>query len=164
MTNQPITGESALARFRRWLWSHHFRLINIKDTPHSIALGLAIGIFFGFTPLLSLKTLLSIGVAWVCKSNKIAAAISVTLHDLLLPFMPAIYLWEYKVGFWALHGQMPQRFSLHRLALWDYLKWTTFFTVVRPILVGSVILGLPFAALIYFLCRGIVARAQHARR
>src|SRR5438876_1216399 len=37
-------------------------LMAIADTPHSIALGSAIGIFFGFTPLYPLKTLLSIAV------------------------------------------------------------------------------------------------------
>ena len=95
------------ARFRNWLGHLHFRLVTIEDTPHSIALGVAIGIFFGFTPLWSLKTLLSIAVAWLCKSNKIAAAISVQLHDLILPFMPAIYLWEYKIGYWSLYGHLP---------------------------------------------------------
>ena len=60
---------SAWARFRNWMSHLHFRLVTIEDTPHSIALGVAIGIFFGFTPLWSLKTLLSIGVAWVCKST-----------------------------------------------------------------------------------------------
>ena len=70
-------------------------LMTIADTPHSIALGSAIGIFFGFTPLYPLKTLLSIGTAWVCRCNKIAAAIAVTLHDVLIWGMPAIYLAEY---------------------------------------------------------------------
>ena len=66
-------------------------LMAIADTPHSVALGSAIGIFFGFTPLWSLKTLLSIATAWLFRCNKIAAAIAVTLHDIILPFMPAIY-------------------------------------------------------------------------
>src|SRR3954454_3872703 len=104
--HEPSAKRSAWTRFRDWLSHLHFRLVTIDDTAHSIALGVAIGIFFGFTPLWSLKTLLSIGVAWLCKSNKIAAAISVQLHDLILPFMPAIYLWEYKVGFLALHGHL----------------------------------------------------------
>ena len=56
-------------------------LMAINDTPHSIALGSAIGIFFGFTPLWSLKTLLSIATAWLFRCNKVAAAIAVTLHE-----------------------------------------------------------------------------------
>src|ERR1700740_662178 len=93
-----------LARLKRWLVSHHMTLMAIKDTPHSIALGSAIGIFFGFTPLWTMKTLLSIAVAWICRSNKIAAAIAVTLHDIILPLMPAVFIWEYKVGYRFLHG------------------------------------------------------------
>jgi hypothetical protein len=54
-----------LARMKHWLVAHHMTLMTIADSPHSIALGSAIGIFFGFTPLYPLKTLLSIAVAWV---------------------------------------------------------------------------------------------------
>jgi len=89
--------------------------MTIADTPHSIALGSAIGIFFGFTPLWSMKTLLSIGVAWICKCNKIAAAIAVTLHDVILPLMPAIYFWQYRIGMRVLHGRPEQRAAFHRL-------------------------------------------------
>src|SRR5262245_2127912 len=77
-----------LARMKRWLVAHHMTLMAIADTPHSIALGSAIGIFFGFTPLYPLKTLLSIAVAWIFRCNKIAAAIAVTLHDVVIWAMP----------------------------------------------------------------------------
>src|SRR4029453_9348134 len=77
MNSEPSNKPGAWTRIRHWLGGRHFRLVTIEDTPHSIALGVAIGIFFGFTPLWSLKTLLSIAVAWLFKSNKIAAAISV---------------------------------------------------------------------------------------
>ena len=84
-------------------------LMTIADTPHSIALGSAIGIFFGFTPLYPLKTLLSIAVAWIFRCNKIAAAIAVTLHDVLIWAMPAIYVAEYQFGCWSLHRPVAQR-------------------------------------------------------
>src|SRR4029077_4349388 len=86
---------------KHWLVAHHMTLMTIADTPHSIALGSAIGIFFGFTPLYPLKTLLSIAVAWIFRCNKIAAAIAVTLHDLLIWVMPAIYVAEYHLGCWT---------------------------------------------------------------
>jgi uncharacterized protein (DUF2062 family) len=143
-------------RFRYWLAHMHFRLVTIEDSPHSIALGVGIGIFFGFTPLWTLKTLLSIGVAWVAGANKVAAAISVQLHDLILPFMPAIYLWEYKIGFWVLNGHLPHRFTLHHLSFRDYIHWETFFTVGRPLLIGSAVIGFPSAALGYVTTRALV--------
>jgi len=94
---------------------------------------------------------------------QIAAAISVQLHDLILPFMPAIYLWEYKFGFWAMHGHLPQRLNFRTLALRDYFQWELFFTVGRPLLVGSLIIGLPSATIIYFICRGLVTTHRASR-
>src|ERR1700732_121369 len=89
---------TSLAHCKQWLADHHMTLMAIKDTPHSIALGSAIGIFFGFTPLWTLKTLLSIAVAWICRCNKLAAAMAVTLHDVLIFVMPAVYFAEYTLG------------------------------------------------------------------
>jgi uncharacterized protein len=147
-------------RLKLWLRAHHLTLMTLPDTPHSIALGSAIGMFFGFTPLFGLKTLLSIVGAWLCKGNKIAAVITVTLHDLLLPFVPAIFLWQYKMGMWALYGRVPQRPGFRHVALRDYMEWTTFLTVGRPLLVGSLFLALPAAAVVYFGLRAVLIRAR----
>jgi uncharacterized protein (DUF2062 family) len=43
---------------RRWFHEHSLKLLAIRDTPEAIAGGVAIGIFFGFTPLFGLKTAL----------------------------------------------------------------------------------------------------------
>ena len=153
----PLKG---WGRLKQWLAAHHMTLMTLPDTPHSIALGSAIGIFFGFTPLMSMKTLLSIGVAWLFRSNKIAAAIAVTLHDVILPLMPAIYLWEYKMGMLVLHGRFPQRGGFRHVALREYMQWTTFFTVGQPLLVGSLFLALPCAVVVYFVLRGVLHRAR----
>jgi uncharacterized protein (DUF2062 family) len=98
-----------LARLKGWLVEHHMTLMAIADSPHSIALGSAIGIFFGFTPLYPMKTLLSIGVAWIFRCNKIAAAVAVTLHDVVIWAMPAIYVAEYQFGCWILNRPAAQR-------------------------------------------------------
>jgi uncharacterized protein (DUF2062 family) len=150
-------------RLKRWFATHHLTLMTLPDTPHAIALGSAIGMFFGFTPLFGLKTLLSLVGAWVFKGNKIAAIITVTLHDVLLPFMPAMFIWQYRMGMWTLYGRLPDRAGFRRVALWDYMEWTTFLTVGRPLLVGSLFLALPAAVLVYFLLRGVLIRA-HAEK
>jgi uncharacterized protein (DUF2062 family) len=151
-----------LARLKRWLTEHHMTLMSIADTSHSIALGSAIGIFFGFTPLWSLKTLLSIGTAWAFRCNKIAAAIAVTLHDVMIFAMPAIYLAEYKIGCWVLHRPVPRhRVRLH-LSLHDYLNWNLFSRVIWPALVGSVLFALPSAIIVYFLMRMLISRERES--
>src|ERR1700736_5221596 len=131
--NRPRLPTS-LAHCKQWLSDHHMTLMTIADTPHSIALGSAIGIFFGFTPLYCLKTLLSIALAWTCRCNKGPAAIAVTLHDVLIFAMPAIYFAEYTLGCWALHRTASQRVRFAHLGYGDYLHWHVFSRVVWPAL------------------------------
>ena len=134
--------------------------MTIADTPHSIALGSAIGIFFGFTPLWSMKTLLSIAVAWMFKSNKLAAAIAVTLHDIILPLMPAIFWWEYKIGYRMLHGAKPHHVRISHVSIWDYLHTDVFIRLVWPTLLGSLFLAIPSAIVTYVMMRILVDRAR----
>jgi uncharacterized protein (DUF2062 family) len=149
-----------LARRKQWLADHHMTLMTMADTPHSIALGSAIGIFFGFTPLWSLKTLLSIAVAWICRCNKIAAAIAVTVHDVLIFVMPAIYFGEYKVGCWVLHRPPPVHRIRFHFGLYDYLHWGVFQRLVWPAFIGSLFLAIPSAVIVYFLMRMLISRAR----
>jgi len=153
-----------LERKKRWLAEHHMTLVTIADTPHSIALGSAIGIFFGFTPLWSLKTLLSIAVAWICRCNKIAAAIAVTLHDVLIFAMPAIYFGEYKVGCWTLHRPPPTHRIRFHFGLHDYVNWDLFQRLVWPAVVGSFFLAIPSAVVVYFVMRMLISRARGPQR
>ena len=149
-----------LARRKQWLADHHMTLMTMADTPHSIALGSAIGIFFGFTPLWSLKTLLSIAVAWICRCNKIAAAIAVTVHDVLIFVMPAIYFGEYKVGCWMLRRPPPVHRIRFHFGLYDYLHWGVFQRLVWPAFIGSLFLAIPSAVIVYFLMRMLISRAR----
>jgi uncharacterized protein (DUF2062 family) len=164
MDHPPEATAPSRAGVVAWLREHvvaqRSRLMNINDTPHSVAFGTAIGMFFGFTPLFGVKTLLSILVAWLFKSNKVAAAIGVTLHDLILPAMPAILIWEYRMGMWVLHGTMPQHPKLRALRLRDYMQWTSFFTLGQPMLIGSLFFALPSALMIYFVVRALLFRAS----
>jgi uncharacterized protein (DUF2062 family) len=149
-----------LERKKRWLVEHHMTLMTIADTPHSIALGSAIGIFFGFTPLWSIKTLMSLVAAWICRCNKIAAVIAVTLHDVLIFVMPAIYFGEYKIGCWTLQRPVPVHRIRFHFGLRDYVNWDVFLRLVWPAVVGSLFLALPSAVVVYFVMRLLVSRAR----
>ena len=158
----------SVAQLKQWLAKHHMTLMAIADTPHSIALGSAIGIFFGFTPLYPLKTLLSIAVAWVCRCNKIAAAIAVTLHDVLIWAMPALYIAEYQLGCWSLRWPAAHRVHFRQFGLRDYMHWHVFSRVVWPTFwpafVGSLFLAVPSAIIIYFVMRLLLSRARTAQK
>ena len=149
---------------RSWLQRHSLRLLAIRDTPNAIAGGMAIGVFFGFSPLFGLKTLLSIFFAWLTRCNILAAAIAVTLHDIAIPFMPVLYRWEYQIGYWILsdpHQWPPSLKELH----WDahvWRSWTTFFTVGKPLLLGSLVIAAPVALLAFFTTKTVIVR--HRRK
>lgn len=150
----------SFAQAKQWLAEHHMTLMAIADTPHSIALGSAIGIFFGFTPLYSIKTLLSILFAWICRCNKIAAAIAVTVHDVAIFAMPAIYFAEYKLGCWTLHRPPSRRVRFGDLAFGDYFHWDVLQRVIWPALVGSLFLAIPSALIVYVVMRMLIGRAR----
>ena len=152
---------------QRWFQEHSLRLLAIRDTPEAIAGGVAIGIFFGLTPLFGLKTLLAILSAWLLRSNILAAVIATTLYDVVLPFMPVVFVWEYKIGYLLLNDEWPQKLSRVQLKAAEWRHWTTFLTVGKPVLLGSVVVGAPGALVTFFITRGIVARHQrrkHARQ
>jgi len=152
---------------RRWLHEHSLKLLAIRDTPNAIAGGVAIGIFFGFTPLFGLKTLSAIFFAWLTGSNIIAAVLAATAHDILIPLMPAIYLGEYKVGFWLLSNphQWPAKLSRMHWHAYAWREWTTFlFGAGLPLLLGSAICGAPVAALAFVLSKTIVGRHQRKKQ
>jgi len=160
---QPTQDASRVGlwrRLHRWMRAHHVTLMTLPDTPHNIALGSAIGMFFGFTPLFTMKTLLAFLITWLFRANKTAAVITVTLHDVLIPLVPAIFFWQYKLGMWALYHRIPQREGFRRVPLSAWMEWTTFLTVVRPILIGSLFFAVPAALLVYFGLRAVLIRSR----
>jgi len=152
---------------RRWFHNHSLKLLAIRDTPDAIAGGVAIGIFFGFTPLFGLKTLCAILFAWLTGSNILAAVLAGALHDIILPFMPVIYRWEYDIGYYLLSQphHWPQPLArLHREGF-SWHNWVSFFSGVgKPLLVGGFVGAFPFAVLSFFITRPLVARHQHKKK
>ena len=149
---------------RRWLHEHSLKLLAIRDTPEAIAGGVAIGIFFGFTPLFGLKTLLAILFAWLTRSNILAAVLASTLHDIVLPLMPVVYRFEYGVGYFLLshpHHWPPPMVKPHWESL-HWRSWVSIFKVGKDLVVGSVVCAAPVAALAFFISKRIVAR-HHAK-
>ncbi len=127
-------------------------LIETGDAPKAIAAGMAWGVFLGFTPLWGLKTLLSLGGAWAMRWNRAAAVIGVTLHDIATPLVPVIIEVEMLIGERVLgrHGEAHAKLFeiLHHPK--ELLHWTTFIGVGQPLLVGSLVLGIPVALAFYF--------------
>ena len=141
------------------------RLREIRDAPHAVAGGVAIGIFLGFTPLLGLKTLLSIFFAWVFRCSKTAAAIAVSLHDVLTPIWPVILRWEYDLGYWIISHphHFPQKlvFTDAHMAHWLHLSTLQ---ILWPTFLGSLLFATPAALLFYWITKLLLVRHQLKRQ
>jgi uncharacterized protein (DUF2062 family) len=133
--------------------------MQIRDTPHAIAGGLAIGVFLGVTPLLGLKTLLALAGAWLSRCSKIAAVLAVTFHDILLPVWPVVLRWQYILGYLVLNYHLPPKLKLRSFHLTDYLHLGTLKTV-WPTFVGSLIMAIPLAVICYLVALKVVTRYQ----
>ena len=82
-----------LRRSARHQW---LRLLRIPATPEHIAKGMAIGVFVGFIPLLPSQTLIAIGLAFLLRASKVAAAIGTLVTN---PFTWVfLYLLFYRIG------------------------------------------------------------------
>lgn len=72
-------------RLRRWLG----QLLHTHDTPQRTAAAYALGVFFGFSPLLGLHTLLGLVFAFALNLNRVAVLLGIYSN---LPWiLPAYY-------------------------------------------------------------------------
>ncbi|HEY5893457.1 MAG TPA: DUF2062 domain-containing protein [Chthoniobacterales bacterium] len=145
-------------------------LLTLDATPHSIAMGAAIGIFFGFMPVFGFKTLLSYFSSLLLRVNTAAAILAVTLHDVLLPLMPVILRLEYQIGYWLTshpHHFAPKiQFHEHEhfhLTLAMFKDWHRVAHIGWPIIIGSVIVATVGGAITYGITYGIF-HARYQRR
>jgi len=150
---------------RRWLHEHSLKLLAIRDTPEAIAGGVAIGVFIGFTPLIGLKNILTILLAWMTRSNIIAAVIAQAAHDAVFFLMPALYAWEYSFGYWLLSQPHHWPTTLPKLK-WEGISlrnWLVFLCGLgKPLLVGGLVFSAPFAPISYVFTKRLIVR--HRRK
>ena len=139
-----------------------FRLILKNSTPGGIALGAAIGAFIAVLPVYGLHTVLVVIAAIIVPpANK--AAIFLGTNISLPPTLPFITWAGYELG---------------RLILWgkfDPLTWSDFKNInlqkiashYQPLFLGSVVLGLICAVIVYFITllvvKGIKERRKNGR-
>ena len=92
----------------RRIWSGivefvEFRILHIDDTPHRIALGVAIGLFVALTPTISLQMIIAVGVAAILRANK-AVVIPLVWITNPLTAVPIFYA-NYRIGAAILNGE-----------------------------------------------------------
>ena len=123
-----------------------YRVLHVDDTPHRIALGVAVGVFVAWTPTVGFQMILTIFLAWLLRANKL---VGVPFAWISNPFtLIPIYMWcNYNVGRLLLPGDYPRpdfdavvvtgTFHERFLALWNSTVH-----VFEPLWLGSIVVGL----------------------
>jgi uncharacterized protein (DUF2062 family) len=130
-----------------------YRVLHIDDTPHRIALGVAIGMFVTWTPTVGFQMLLVLALSWLLGANKLVGVPFVWISN-PATFVP-IFLPNYYLGRWVLgsNTEAPDfvkamtisRSWLETVQNWWAATWQVFW----PLWVGSIIIGLVLGIVSY---------------
>lgn len=148
---------------------------HLGDEPWKIALGLAVGVFIGCTPLYGLHTLMAIGAAYALGINK---ASTITGAWLNLPwFAPFVYALSLQVGElilgggqgfgWLLSKSLPDLaamirpfLSLERITVGFLASSKFLFVVSKPLVVGTTVVGAVAGLITYVVALAAVGEAR----
>jgi uncharacterized protein (DUF2062 family) len=152
MDEKPPAAPDVLPKEKPGIWTLWRRIWEIEGSPHAVAGGLAVGMFFGISPLWGLKTLLTLSTATVFRLNPLAAFLSLTAHDLLTPFVPVTLRLQYDLGYFLLSHphHLPPKLAMADFHPAELMHWTTFFDAGLPLLVGATVVAIPSTVLTYF--------------
>lgn len=90
------TGWHPRTWWRWWRWFLLNKILHVQDTPHRIALGLAVGMFVALTPTFGFQMLITVALCWILRANKV---VGIPLAWITNPVtMGPIYYFNYWIG------------------------------------------------------------------
>lgn len=145
-----------------------YRVLHVDDTPHRIALGLAIGIFITWTPTMGLQMVLTILLATLMRANKFVGVPFVWISNPVTAV--PLYGMNYFIGTCVLPGDYSlAKFTdsvshavfaggswTEKIAAW----WSATIDFFWPLWIGSVLVGLVLAVVTYFAIRYAVVEGR----
>lgn len=157
---------------RRGARLYYLKFVRQKGDPHSLALATAIGVFIGFTPTMPLHTVAIILISFFTKTSIITAFLASNIACNFLTYAPIYYL-STVIG----NALTPYELT------WDKIKDVLNILLSHPgmgkaidavlglgyeamvvLMVGGVILALPFGVVSYFLAFRFFLKIRQKRR
>ncbi len=144
------------------------RILHVDDSPHRLALGIAIGLFIAWTPTIGYQMVLVLALATVFRANKVVGLPLVWISN---PFTFVIIYWpNYWIGhkILELFGERPDftyqylikemnkmgeiGYNIFNSEFW-HSAWTLllkFLDIAADLWIGSVIVGAVLGAIGYY--------------
>lgn len=151
---------------------YFLKLLRLRGTPHSIALGAAIGIFIGITPTIPFHTIAILAITLRTRTSFIAGFITSILVCNPLTYVPQYYL-SLVIG----NILTPYHLSWDRIkqVLDIVLSDATLlarinailslgYEAVTVMLVGGTVLALPFGVASYYILHSLIVSFRKRRR
>ncbi len=119
-------------------------------TPHEISIGFAVGILVAFVPVFGTHTIIALSLSAIFRLNPIIVLLSTQVSNpITYPFQLFICA---EVGNIILKGYLLEITFSKDVNLLSHYLW--------PIVIGSVILGIPASSVSYFLLKWILNKRQ----
>lgn len=131
----------------RKMKKHFAKIMKLEDSPHSIAMGFAVGTLIAIAPTLGLDIFIALLVLFIFPSlNKISLFGGLLLWNPIFaaPILPL----SYKIGDFLLGNISPSHFSISIL--------NTIYNLSLKVIVGSYVSAIIFSILSYFAIRIII--------
>ncbi len=133
------------------------RAKKLDGDPHYIATGMAIGVFIGVTPTMPFHTVLAVGLAFLFRGSKAAAALGVWFSNPITA--PFLYVGSYKVGKYLLGNSVPFNLKYESLLELAHLG----INVTIALIAGGLLLGIIPGIASYFITRKIFTTIRSKR-
>ncbi len=143
---------------KKWGRLTYQRFLRIRGTPKQIGLGLALGLFIGFSPSMGVQIIIAVSIASLLKWSKIAAALGVQVTNPLTA--PFIYSFTYFLG--ARLMGLENEMGLPPALDFDFLVSMIDNApgILAAMAIGGLVVGLPAAAAGYLAAYILMDRYQ----
>lgn len=130
------------------------KIVTANDSPHKLAMGFAIGVFWGIMPTFGIALLLSLPTAVLLRANKLTAILGTLVSN---PFTTIFFVpFNIKIGSFILKLPPPP-FS------WDILKIENISNIGKSLLTGSTISAIVMAFTSYGLILAVTLLIKRNR-
>ena len=128
-----------------------YKVLHADDPPHRLALGIAIGFFVTFTPLIGFQMVVSVFLAWMLRANKLVGVPIVWISNPLtvIPiYYPCYWLGCKLLGMPAVFDEW-KNIGEHwtELSFW----WQNLMDFVGPLWLGCIIVATVTGVLTYYI-------------
>ncbi len=151
---------SVFSNLKRLVRYNYLKVLRLKTSSHSIALGLALGVYGGCLPALPalpLQSIIALLLAFLFRASKIAALVGTWVSN---PFNWVFFYWaEYKIG--SLFIPVDMRIDFPSMGVQGFVSIGMKGLLV--LLIGGAILGLPLGALTYAVSLPLIRNYRRRR-